>query len=249
MREHRRPLCQTNFRSLQILVMAQLSCPFCDFRDADEYFLVQHVELLHPENGQSPFIAEDEIIQPYSSSLRPIEEGKQLEGGAKDDNSCSNGAPSSPDYVECPICSEFIVSAESATHQDLHVAENIQTMEWAEVSGEHHSSGLELSNGPCNDADALEDIANSFTTEIPRSLRNYDQIKEHKSGDKRRRVSLKDLLLGSPPRRSPSKSVSPYKTRRLGVGLFSRYLRQTTDVVNSMQNSAHTHMRIRCQNG
>jgi hypothetical protein len=209
--------------------MAQLSCPFCDFKDADEYFLVQHVELLHPENGQSPFIAEDEIIQPYSSSLRPIQEGKQLEEGAKDNNSLPNGAPLSHDYVECPICSEFIVSAESATHRDLHVAENIQTMEWAEVSGEHHSSGLELSNGPCNDADALQDIANSFTTEIPHSLRNYGEMKGHKSGDKRRRVSLKDLLLGSPPRRSPSKSVSPYKTRRLGVGAFLHKIPRADD--------------------
>ena len=203
--------------------MAQLSCPFCDFKDTEEYFLVQHVELLHPENGQSPFIAEDEIIQPYSSSLRPIEEGKKLEEGAKDDESLPSGAPSNYDYVECPICSEFIVSAESATHQDLHVAENIQTMEWAEVSGEHHSSNLELSTGPCNDGNALQDIANSFSTEIPRSLRNYDQIKGHKAGDKRRRASLKDLLLGSLPNRSPPNSSSPRKTRRLGVGAPLRH--------------------------
>ena len=184
---------------------------------------MQHVELLHPENGQSPFIAEDEIIQPYSSSLRPIEEGKKLEEGAKDDESLPSGAPSNYDYVECPICSEFIVSAESATHQDLHVAENIQTMVWAEVSGEHHSSNLELSTGPCNDGNALQDIANSFSTEIPRSLRNYDQIKGHKAGDKRRRASLKDLLLGSLPNRSPPNSSSPRKTRRLGVGAPLRH--------------------------
>ena len=198
--------------------MADLCCPFCDFKDSDEYFLVQHVELLHPENGQSPFIAEDEIVQPYSSSLATIEEGKQLEERAKDSEFLRNGAPSAHDYVECSVCSEFIVSAESATHQDLHVAENIQTMEWAEVSGEHHSANLELSTGPCNDENALQDIANSFSTEIPRSLRNYDQIKGRKAGEKRRRPSLKDLLLGSPPKRSASKFSSPQKTQRLGVG-------------------------------
>jgi hypothetical protein len=198
--------------------MAQLSCPFCDFKDADDYFLVQHVELLHPENGQSPFIAEDEITQPYSSSLKTIEEGKKLEEGARDNESPLNGTTSSYNYVECPICSEFIVSAESATHQDLHVAENIQTMEWAEVSGEHHSTDLELSTGPCNDENALKDIANSFATEIPRSLRNYDQLQGYKQADKRRRTSLKDLILGS-PQRSPLKAPggSPQKTRRLGV--------------------------------
>ena len=198
--------------------MADLSCPFCDFRDSDEYFLLQHVELLHPENGQSPFIAQEEVTQPYSSSLKTIEEGKKLEEGAKDSKDLPNGAPSTHDYVECSVCSEFIVSAESATHQDLHVAENIQTMEWAEVSSEHRPSKLELSTGPCNDENALQDIANSFSTDIPRSLRNYDQIKGRKAGEKRRRPSLKELLLGSPPKRSPSKFSSPQKTQRLGVG-------------------------------
>ena len=205
--------------------MAQLSCPFCDFKDADEYFLVQHVELLHPENGQSPFIAQDEITQPYGSSLRTIEECEKIEEGARKSES-PNGASSSYDYVECPICSEYIVSAESATHKDLHVAENFQTMEWAEVSGEHHSSGLELSIGPCNDENALQDIANSFSTDIPRSLRNYDQLSGHHAGDKRRRTSLRDLLLGSSPQRSPLKasSRSPRKTRRLGVGHLPSHL-------------------------
>ncbi len=204
--------------------MAQLSCPFCDFKDADEYFLVQHVELLHPENGQSPFIAQDEVAQPYGSSLSTIEEDKKVEEGAKANETPPNGASSSPDYVECSICSEYIVSVELPTHKDLHVAENFQTMEWAEVSGEHHSSDFELSTGPCNDATALEDIANSFSTDIPRSLRNYDQIRGHHTGDKRRRLSLRDLILGSPPQRSPLKasSRSPRKTRRLGVSHLPR---------------------------
>lgn len=201
--------------------MAQLSCPFCDFKDADEYFLVQHVELLHPEGGQSPFIAEDEVTQPYSSSLKTIEEGKKLEEGAKGNESPPNGSTSTDDYVECPTCSEFIVPAESATHQDLHVAENVQTMEWAEVSGEHHYSDLELSTGPCDNENDLQDIAKSFSTEIPRSIRNYDQLKGHKQVDRRRRTSLKDLILG-PPQRSPLKTStgSTNRSRRLGVSFF-----------------------------
>lgn len=207
--------------------MAQLSCPLCDFKDADEYFLVQHVELLHPENGQSPFIAEDEITRPYSSSLKTIEEGNKVEEGAKDNESPPNEVPSTYDYVECSICSEFIVSAESATHKDLHVAENIQTMEWAQVRGEHYSSNHELSTGPCNDGNALQDIADSFSTDIPRSLRNFDQIKGRKTGEKRRRTSLKDLLLGSPPKRSPLKSISPRKTRRLGHAELGPHAHET----------------------
>ena len=41
-------------------VMDDLLCPFCDFTDKDSYFLLQHVELIHPENGESPFIVRED---------------------------------------------------------------------------------------------------------------------------------------------------------------------------------------------
>ena len=40
--------------------MASYHCPFCPFSDQDSSFLIQHVELSHPENGDSPFIPEDD---------------------------------------------------------------------------------------------------------------------------------------------------------------------------------------------
>jgi hypothetical protein len=51
-------------------IMESFSCPFCDFTDHDSYFLLQHVELIHPENGESPFIAteRDEAEDRSSSS-------------------------------------------------------------------------------------------------------------------------------------------------------------------------------------
>ncbi|KAJ9300304.1 hypothetical protein DTO271G3_2421 [Paecilomyces variotii] len=80
-----------------------LPCPFCSFTDSDAYFLAQHVELCHPENGHSPFIADQE-----GSS-------EALEGEA--------GAG---EYIDCPRgCGEVVLAADLPSHLNLHVAEDI----------------------------------------------------------------------------------------------------------------------------
>lgn len=80
-----------------------LSCPFCSFTDSDAYFLTQHVELCHPENGRSPFIAEQE-------------EG--AESLATETNA--------GEYLNCPRgCGESILAADLPSHLNLHAAEDI----------------------------------------------------------------------------------------------------------------------------
>ncbi|KAJ9211534.1 hypothetical protein DTO166G4_6814 [Paecilomyces variotii] len=80
-----------------------LPCPFCSFTDSDAYFLAQHVELCHPENGHSPFIADQE----GSSEV--------LDGEA--------GAG---EYIDCPRgCGEVVSAADLPSHLNLHVAEDI----------------------------------------------------------------------------------------------------------------------------
>lgn len=80
-----------------------LSCPFCSFTDSDAYFLTQHVELCHPENGHSPFIADQE-----SSS-----EAVEGDAGARE-------------YIDCPRgCGEIVLGADLPSHLNLHAAEDI----------------------------------------------------------------------------------------------------------------------------
>ncbi|GAD95818.1 hypothetical protein CPC735_028710 [Paecilomyces variotii No. 5] len=81
-----------------------LSCPFCSFSDSDAYFLTQHVELCHPENGHSPFIAEQ---QEGSSEAVEGEEGAR-------------------EYIDCPRgCGEIVLGADLPSHLNLHAAEDI----------------------------------------------------------------------------------------------------------------------------
>lgn len=101
------------------------SCPFCDFKDSDAYFLVQHVELCHPENGTSPFITAEDTFDnnqragfEYENSQTPSHSNTPVPDGGEFND------PSS--YVECPTgCGEAITLAELSSHLDLHVAEGL----------------------------------------------------------------------------------------------------------------------------
>lgn len=193
------------------------SCPFCDFVDKDSYFLLQHVELIHPEGGESPFIVSEstEVEGCASSSSTQRSEGvlKSIDGPQEATLDPEQGssqttllAGKSPTYVECPYsCGELIASAELTSHTDFHLAEKMALED--EVD--------EYSIGACNDAQAIKNISTHFSTEIPKALRrdNADGSTRHSTP---RKSSLKELLFGTSPRRTPTK-VSGGGTKRLGV--------------------------------
>lgn len=80
------------------------SCPFCDYTDRDHYFLLQHVEIVHPE-GISPFAVNGDASQQTMDS-DPWESARE----------------SSSEYIECQ-CGEFCVLAEFESHLEMHYAE------------------------------------------------------------------------------------------------------------------------------
>ena len=190
--------------------MDHLPCPFCDFTEKDSYYLMQHVELIHPENGESPFIVRGDE--------RPDRayHGEDEEPARRDEESPSSHDPNESKYVECPYqCGELVPSAELSNHNDFHVAERMALAE-AGLPSE-----MPPSTDPYSDTQAVKDISSHFTTDIPRSLRNLDPYgsstpprRHSKMG-----ISLKDLLFGSPssPRRHAPEVVTDGRTPRLGV--------------------------------
>ncbi|KAF3479593.1 DUF1671 domain-containing protein [Arthroderma uncinatum] len=96
-----------------------LPCPFCDFTDADAYFLTQHVELCHPENGISPFLATDD--QPSSENTR------KPDWWHGDTQLYTNeDAEPATKYIDCPTgCGEAVTEAQLTSHLDLHLAEGL----------------------------------------------------------------------------------------------------------------------------
>jgi hypothetical protein len=188
--------------------MDSLSCPFCDFTDDDTYFLLQHVELTHPENGESPFIAtgHDED-QGRSSSSNQENNGKEVALHHKQTPLSSISSLESPaTYIECPYnCGELVASAELTSHTDFHLAENM-------AFEEETLRPVEFSIGACNDEQAVKDISTHFSTDIPKALRRDDDFPRTP-----RKSSLKELLFGGSPLRTP-KRVTGGGTKRLGVG-------------------------------
>jgi hypothetical protein len=192
------------------------SCPFCDFVDKDSYFLLQHVELIHPENGESPFVVKDASIA--DQGLGRVSPRHDEEAEWSNGRTLFSAKPSESNYLDCPYgCGESILSGELQVHQDFHVAESMALEEHG------HPAGVELSSGPCNDQQAQIDMSNTFSTDLPKSLRNYDQLQPStpSSGNRRRKITLKDLFFGSStsPKRRSSMNMSHGRTQRLGVRL------------------------------
>lgn len=194
--------------------MEAFSCPFCDFSDQDSYFLLQHVELIHPENGESPFIAteRDDNNDEESHSSSSNQENNEMEGALQHGQTVPSTAPSlnSPaTYIECPYnCGELVISTEITSHTDFHLAENM-------AFEEESIHPVQFSTGACNDEQAVKDMSTHFSTDIPKALRRDDDSLRSSTS---RKSSLKELLFGGSPRRTPIK-VSGGGTKRLGVSL------------------------------
>lgn len=222
--------------------MESFSCPFCDFSDPDSYFLLQHVELIHPENGESPFIAteRDEAEARSSSSSQKNGEKEAAPQQKQTTRSSASSVDSPATYIGCPYnCGELVASAELTSHTDFHLAENMAFEE--ETLGP-----LQFSTGACNDKQAVEDISTHFSTDIPKALRRDDDSLRSPAP---RKSSLKELLFGGSPRRTSTK-VSGGGTKRLGVGCTPAFRFQLLTILSgSEQSLVLMRMRCRCPHG
>ena len=196
---------------------AACTCPFCPFSDHDSYFLMQHVELCHPENGESPFIASQEEVD-----LRPVPE-------AESGSASTTDVPSEDDeeYVECPHrCGEAVTIAELPNHMELHQDEG---MAFDEAEPHKDDNAIYLYGGKA----PLPGFENQFSVNLPDALRNYtaakpvpDSTVERRSRHTKHREyhvgsNWKDILLGTSSAKSKSKSTKAKHAtvRRLGVCL------------------------------
>lgn len=90
--------------------MDALFCPFCPFSDPSPYFLSQHVESIHPEADEPPFVA------------RHFLEKDNVEKEGRRETATAQDAPSQ-DYIECE-CGEAVFLTEFDDHVQLHTAES-----------------------------------------------------------------------------------------------------------------------------
>ncbi|WEW56289.1 hypothetical protein PRK78_001732 [Emydomyces testavorans] len=150
------------------------SCPFCEFTDSDTYFLTQHVELCHPENGYSPFIAvgddqsDDQtsrIKETHYPSLKDITPSKSP--------SSTELSIDTTSYTECPLgCGEAIIVTELSSHLDLHAAEGLALDEVAQSSKKRVDLNDDRSSDP---DDAYSEVDDLVPAKLAKTLRDRDR--------------------------------------------------------------------------
>ncbi|OQV05240.1 hypothetical protein CLAIMM_10012 [Cladophialophora immunda] len=219
-----------------------LTCPFCTFGSNDIDSLERHVQHLHGSrqpDGQQHYDAASQLSDADLAQLLAFEEaGLPAElalpdrpnvparGEIQAAESATNlqEPPSSSrvakedSWAQC-VCGERVHFLELDAHSDMHAQESV-SMDDADIP----SSDVELWTPESTAERPLANISNSFSTNIPKSLRNYDQIRENTTpprSEKRRGPSLKEIFLGTSafPKRKSAISAASTKlgqTKQLG---------------------------------
>ena len=189
--------------------MGPQSCPFCPFSDSNPYVLAQHVETVHPEDGEPSFVSRQFLEEDLPTRC---EEATTIQE-----------APSQ-DYIECE-CGEAIAVSDFEEHAQLHSAEAADTAaDMAEIVGrlelstQDHSTGLDLLSGPVGSTDPLP-----MAIESPDNhhSKRSSKLKQSSRGvDHGSQPSVKDrvaLLLGPNAFRKRSDVAKHRNAKRLGV--------------------------------
>lgn len=196
------------------------SCPFCTFSvlsnsDQDVYALMHHLEISHPENGESPFIVTDE----GGSNVRltpPEEESANSSLATPDDEEGDDV------YIECPAqCGEAITLTELSSHMELHGAEGILSDDPTRPRSRNASSQLQggraSSSDPQGHSDASSFSDTALISSSPKKNRGHGAKGRHKDGYGVR--DWKEFFFG--PSSKKTRSSKPKKRqhvpRRLGV--------------------------------
>ncbi|KIX94212.1 uncharacterized protein Z520_09922 [Fonsecaea multimorphosa CBS 102226] len=230
-----------------------LTCPFCRFGSNDIDSLESHVQRFHgsrqpdqpghkqPYNAAASQLSDADLAQllAFEEAGLPAElalpdhpnvpargEDQMPESATKlQQPPSSSRVGKEQSWVQC-VCGERVPFLELDTHSDMHAQENI-SMDEADIP----SKDVELSTLGANAESPLANASNMFSTRIPKSLRNYDQIQDNRAlprSEKRRGQSLKDIFLGtgaSPKRKSALSAVSTRigKTKQLGKSELGPY--------------------------
>ena len=199
-----------------------LDCPFCDFTDHDHYFLLQHVETIHPEGGRpSPFAVREELIHQDEPPAEEME-------GAKDNSS---------EYTECQ-CGEFCLLTEFESHLEMHYAEGMGFDETSRIPADATGPVSTLYPGKASSPQMeftsptpLHIVASGLSRPIP--IRSVVE-RPHRSTSRKSGNAVRDLVdvlrhSTTPPSTKPSQAARNRVPRRLGVrdsrnGVFYSFL-------------------------
>lgn len=193
-----------------------LTCPFCDYKERNDYQMLLHVEVFHSENDESPFAVKDEM-----EAARQNKDFEPQEAASGHDS--GHSTPSQVHFVQCPYhCGEQVPADDIQFHTDFHLAEDMA----------NH--------------DAVVDVSNSFSTDISNALRNHDETLSHVQSPVKEKgliSSLKDMFSIPTARMTASLNARPNITepQRLGkteLGPYAHEKRMPRAIMDLLEKGA-----------
>ena len=189
-----------------------VDCPFCPFSDHEPYFLMQHVELCHPENGESPFVVKEGA-------------GRKVVSNDDDSASTSDASSNEEEYIECE-CGESVVLRDFHNHTELHRDEGM-----ALDGAERNVVGIAAPRSPPQTGPAsfsgrnmthsisMSDLTLRHDTPLDVTTATKHRSRDTHLKQKHRANRWKNLLLGtnSSKTRSETGKNKHKSVRRLGV--------------------------------
>lgn len=192
-----------------------LTCPFCDYKETNDYQMLLHVEVFHSENGDSPFAVKDE--------REAAKQAQQTLQETPDDSGRST--PSPIEFVQCPYhCGEQVAANDLQFHTDFHLAEDMAN---------HDAAVIDVSNNFSTDISTAIRNHDQVLSEVQTPLK-----------EKRWMTSLKDMF-STPrlslisPKRATRAEVGV--VRRLGVaelGPFAHEKRMPNWLIRLLEDGA-----------
>lgn len=99
-------------------------CPFCSFEDDDADFLLQHVNLCHPEDPDAPYLAQD--------------------GPGHNQNGSHRSEEGTTNWVQCYRCGEICLLGDLEEHLDLHGSEEDSAFDDLDITAEDISLSITI---------------------------------------------------------------------------------------------------------
>ena len=189
--------------------------------------MLQHVELCHPENGESPFIAQEENQE--------IKLAGGYEGGSPSstDVPSENGEEEDEEeaFVDCPAqCGEVITLAELSNHIEMHATEGTSLDGTDLQVHEHRLQSMYTLTAPIS----VDLLATLDETTNPTSSTVAKKRRPHKKENSHHGIrDWKDIFLTSATKRSRINAAKAKSAgvHRLGVSQSTKLRSNSADSI------------------
>ena len=122
---HRPQFSVINMASTSDANVEILTCPFCDYKQDNGYQMLLHVEILHTEDGESPFAIKDGLEAARQSST-PVKAATAKNPASSDITDVK--------FIQCPYhCGEQVPADDLQFHTDFHLAEDMANHDTAVI--------------------------------------------------------------------------------------------------------------------